>query len=98
MVQKPHEVLGLAVGASPEAIRARYLELIRRHTPEKDPSRFAEIRAAYDELRDPVRQIERMLFNLQSDDTVRGIENELMRRVLSARLGVDQLAALSEML
>lgn len=52
MSKDPYDVLGLAGDADDEAIRLRYLELVRLHPPEQQPDRFAEVRAAYDALKD----------------------------------------------
>lgn len=45
-------ILGLAPGATDEQVRQRYLELVRRHPPARDPERFREVAAAYEALRD----------------------------------------------
>jgi curved DNA-binding protein CbpA len=37
--------------ASDEEIRSRYLEQVKRHTPEKDPVRFQEITSAYEAIK-----------------------------------------------
>lgn len=63
----PFEVLGLGMGADEVAIRQRYLELVRQFPPEKEPQKFAEIRAAYDSVRDPVKSMERRLFDERID-------------------------------
>jgi len=44
-------VLGVTPEASDEEIRTRYLELVKRHTPEKDPVRFQEITSAYESIK-----------------------------------------------
>ena len=45
-------LLGVTPEASDEEIRARYLEQVKRHTPEKDPVRFQEITSAYEAIKD----------------------------------------------
>ena len=50
----PFVVLGLSTDASEEAIRARYLELVKQHPPEKDPQKFREIHAAYQGASNPL--------------------------------------------
>jgi curved DNA-binding protein CbpA len=45
-------LLGVTPEASDEEIRTRYLEQVKRHTPEKDPVRFQEITAAYEAIKD----------------------------------------------
>lgn len=62
----PYEILGIGRDADPEAIRRRYLELVRQYPPEREPQKFAEIRSAYDELRDPITNLQNRLFNLRA--------------------------------
>jgi hypothetical protein len=50
----PLAVLGLPRHASETDVRARYLELVREHPPERDPSRFQQIHAAYQAASDPL--------------------------------------------
>ncbi len=52
----PFAVLALDHSATSEQIRTRYLELVRAHPPDRDPDRFAEIRAAYDAASDPLQR------------------------------------------
>lgn len=44
-------ILGLDLNATDKEIRKRYLELIKRNTPEKDPDRFQEITSAYEQIK-----------------------------------------------
>ncbi len=44
--------LGLTPDAGDEEIRNRYLELVRKYTPEKHPKRFGEITASYEAIKD----------------------------------------------
>ena len=44
----PYEVLGIDDDADDEAIRRRYLELVKRFPPEHHPEKFAAVRAALD--------------------------------------------------
>jgi curved DNA-binding protein CbpA len=69
----PYEVLDLPRSADEVATRRRYLELVRQFPPDRDPSRFAEIRAAYDQLRDPVRRLESQIFEIDSGETLSAI-------------------------
>ena len=45
-------ILGVRPEATDEEIRARYIEQVKRYTPEKEPMRFREITAAYDAVKD----------------------------------------------
>ena len=92
----PFAVLGLAASASLDDVRRRYLELTRQFTPERDPERFAEIRAAYEKARDPYALWERRLFDLRSADTLPALADEVSRGALAARLPVPLLLSLAE--
>ena len=50
----PYAILGLPRGCDESDVRRRYLELVRQFPPDRAPERFAEIRGAYESLRDPV--------------------------------------------
>lgn len=52
--EDPFAVLGLPPGSDEASVRARYLELVKRHPPERDPVRFRAIHAAYQAARDPL--------------------------------------------
>ncbi len=54
--QEPLAVLGLDATSTNEQIRAKYLELVKQYPPERDPDRFAEIRAAYEMASNPVER------------------------------------------
>lgn len=100
MNDDPYELFGLPPGASEEAVRSRYLELVRQHPPERDPQRFAAIRSAYDELCSLDRRLEAKLFRSENTSTMHPVMtawNERLRRVrpTSAMLAklADRLAA-----
>jgi curved DNA-binding protein CbpA len=77
----PYEILDLPRSADEVATRRRYLELVRQFPPDRDPSRFAEIRAAYDQLRDPVRRLETQIFEIDSGETLAAIANDIRTRL-----------------
>jgi hypothetical protein len=89
----PYRVLNLAEGASDQQIRARYLELVRQYPPESAPDRFAEIRAAYDEISNPHEQIKRMLF-FPPKDSIDDIIHDLKSEGSERRVATDDLLAL----
>ncbi|MCP4692255.1 MAG: J domain-containing protein [Desulfobacterales bacterium] len=62
-----HLTLGLEIGASDQEIRKRYLELIKRHTPEKDPEQFRKITAAYEKIKTPRLRIHTKLFGAMDE-------------------------------
>lgn len=61
----PFAVLGVDASTSPEAIRKAYFALVRAHPPERDPERFKQIRAAYEQLRDPEQHLEATMLQLR---------------------------------
>jgi len=69
MISDPYRVLGVDSNADSQQIRVRYLALVREYPPEREPEKFAEIRAAYENLRDPVVGMEKRLFDLSTADT-----------------------------
>jgi curved DNA-binding protein CbpA len=94
----PFAVLELPPDADEETIRRRYLELVRQSPPDRDPSRFAAIRQAYDEVRDPDRRLAKLLLEVSSTDSIDAIADDLRAR-LRARLDllpIDDLLALAE--
>jgi len=90
----PYEQLGLSPSAGETEIRRRYLELVRQFPPDRAPERFAEIRAAYDALRDPVRRLEARIFEPQSPtDSLEMIGEELRGRLKAARFPISVLTS-----
>ena len=53
----PYEILGVTPQADEAEIRRRSLALVREFPPERAPERFAAIRVAYDEVRNPARRL-----------------------------------------
>jgi len=47
----PFTVLDIPEDGEDETIRRRYLALVRRHPPEREPDRFGEIRTAFEAIR-----------------------------------------------
>ena len=56
--------LGLAANASQAEIRRRYLDLVRRHPPSRDPARFGRIAAAYEALQDDRSRVRTAIFGI----------------------------------
>lgn len=49
-MRNDYQILGIEEGADEKEIKRAYFKLIRTYSPEKDPERFQEIRAAYERL------------------------------------------------
>lgn len=92
----PYKVLNVGPEASPDEIRQRYLTLVREFSPERDPQRFAQIREAYDQLRDPVASLERRLFNTTAIDTFDTLLAADRQRQGVRRLPTSLLLSLAE--
>ena len=92
----PYETLGLERGCSDAEIRRRYLELVRQHPPDREPDRFAIIREAYDQLRDPVKRLKAKLFPLKTTDSMDAIILDVQNRLRTARIPLETLLSLAE--
>jgi curved DNA-binding protein CbpA len=92
----PYKVLDLPRHADEAEIRRRYLELVRQFPPDRAPERFAAIRAAYDEVRDPARRLEALLFETDTSDSFDTIAADLRARLSRARIPWNVLLALAE--
>jgi curved DNA-binding protein CbpA len=92
----PYDVLGLGRGADEAEVRRRYLELVRQHPPDRAPERFAAIREAYEQLRDPAVRLEAQLFRVATSDSLEAIAADLRARLRDARLPLPALLALAE--
>lgn len=57
-MRKDYEILGIDENADEKVIKRAYFKLIRTYSPEKDPERFQEIRAAYERLMETGKQPE----------------------------------------
>jgi curved DNA-binding protein CbpA len=87
----PYEVLGLPPDADDEAIRHRYLELVRRFSPEHHPEKFAAVRAAYEQLKDVTTRLRHRLFEAGKKESVEAIVEDLVCRSQRRRLSLDSL-------
>lgn len=82
---EPFAVLGLPPDSDDETIRRRYLELVREHPPEHSPARFAEIRQAYESLKDMNTRLSLRLFNSKDQEKLEQIIEELECRTQPRR-------------
>jgi curved DNA-binding protein CbpA len=92
----PYLVLGLEPEAGDAEIRSRYLALVREFPPDRAPERFAEVRAAFDQLRDPLVRLERQLLAIETGDSFQALRADLEQRLKSTRIPVEALLALAE--
>src|SRR5258708_7506507 len=89
----PYQILGLAPDSDDEAIRRRYLELVRQYTPEHAPEKFAAVRAAYDELRDPHARLNNRLFQPGKAESIDALLEELQCGSPRRRVSLESMLA-----
>jgi curved DNA-binding protein CbpA len=89
----PYDTLGLPAHAHDDAIRRRYLELVREFPPERAPERFAAVRTAYERLRDRDTRLKHRLFEVGRRGTLDGLIEEVACRTPRRRLTLSQLLA-----
>src|SRR5438128_958516 len=87
----PYEVLGLPADCDDDAIRRRYLELVKQFSPEHHPEKFAAIRAAYESLRDLDTRLRYRLFEAGKKESVDAIIEELTCRSARRRVSLKTL-------
>lgn len=98
-MSEPFEVLGLGPDPSEEEVRRRYLDLVRQFPPDRSPQRFAEIRHAYDQLRDPVARLQQRIFLFRSAETSETLDpviSDIKRRLRGTRIPTQALLSLAE--
>ena len=87
----PFAVFALPPDADDEAIRSRYLQLVKENSPERRPEKFAEIRQAYDNLKDLDTRLRYRLFEAGKTESVDAIIEELACRTSRRRLSLKDL-------
>jgi curved DNA-binding protein CbpA len=90
----PYAVLGLPADSDDEAIRRRYLELVRQFSPERHPEKFAAVRQAYESLRDLNTRLRYRLFEAGKNESVEAIIEELACRSKRRRVPLKELLSL----
>jgi curved DNA-binding protein CbpA len=89
----PYQVLGLPADSDDEAIRRRYLELVRQFSPEHHPQQFAAVRAAYEQLRDLNTRLRYRLFEAGRRESIDAIIEEISCRKARPRVSLRALLA-----
>jgi DnaJ-class molecular chaperone len=87
----PYQVLGLPPDADDEQVRRRYLELIKKHSPERDAARFSQVRAAYEALRDRKARVEHRLFGPEQEDHLQDVVEQVQSLGARRRVSLQQL-------
>src|SRR5436190_18015491 len=92
----PYAVLGLPPESDDEAIRRRYLELVRQYTPEHHPEKFAGVRAAYERLRDLDARVRHRLFESGKRDGIEELIEEMACRMPRRRYSLQALLTMEK--
>jgi curved DNA-binding protein CbpA len=87
----PYEVLGLPADSNDDAIRRRYLELVRQFPPERSPEKFAAVRQAYESLRDLTTRLRYRVFEAGKMESVESLIQELACRSQRRRVSLVTL-------
>lgn len=90
----PFQVLGLSPESDDEAIRRRYLELVKQFPPGQHPEKFAAVRQAYDKLRDLPTRVRSRLFPSREADTIEKIIEEISCQSPRRRASLKSLLSL----
>jgi len=90
----PYAELDLPSDADDEAIRRRYLELVRKHPPDQNPEKFAKVRAAYDSRKDSHTRLQHKLFERDRQDSLDALIEELACRSPRRRVSLETLLQL----
>ena len=92
----PYQVLELPPDSNDESIRRRYLELVRRYSPERFPEKFAAIRSAYESLRDLDTRLQHRLFEAGTNETVDALIEEITCGTPRRRIPLQTLLAMTK--
>lgn len=92
----PYELLGVAADADDDAIRRRYLELVREFPPERNPEKFAAVRAAYEALKDIDIRLKRRFFERGKQDSLDVLIEEAACRRPRRRVTLEMLVQLAQ--
>ena len=90
-MQDAYDVLGLPDDSDDATIRRRYLELVRQFTPEHHPQKFAEVRAAYERLKDLNTRLRYRLFEAGRNESIDALIEEMTCRSPRRRVSLATL-------
>lgn len=87
----PYKLFNIAPESDDDAIRRRYLQLVKEFPPERDPLKFSEIRQAYDELKDLNTRLRNRVFHPGKNETVEAIIEDYACRTTRRRFSLKEL-------
>lgn len=76
----PWAVLGVRPGVTLDQIKTAYLDLVKKHSPESDPDRFALVRDAFALLRDNDKRTRLELEHLDTNPSLIAVLREAQTR------------------
>jgi curved DNA-binding protein CbpA len=88
-----YAILGLPPDSDDDAIRRRYLQLVKEFPPDRHPEKFAEIRRAYESLKDLDTRLQHRVFEAGKNESVDQIIKELACRMKRRRVSLKELFA-----
>lgn len=88
-----YAVLGLPTDSDDDAIRRRYLQLVKEFPPDHHPEKFAAIRQAYESLKDLDTRLQYQVFEAGKNESVDQIIKELACRMKRHRFSLKELFA-----
>ncbi len=91
----PYEVLGISPEDDDEAVRRRYLELVRQYPPERAPEKFAAVRQAYESLRDLNTRLRYRLFEAGQRESIEALVEEVTCRTTRRRVPLKTLLSVA---
>lgn len=88
-------ILDLPLDAMDEEIRKRYLDLVKKFTPEQYPEKFRRITSAYEKIKDRRSRVESKIFSAIRDVNYEETLRELagLVKFSKRRTGLKKLAS-----
>ena len=90
----PYDILGVTPEDGDETIRHRYLEAVRRFTPERCPDAFRRVRDAYERIKDADSRLAFLLFDPSQGESIEELLEEERCRKVPKRIGLATLLSL----
>ena len=69
-MKSPYTVLGVSETSNDHNIKQAYLEAVRNNSPDREPVKFREIRAAYESIATHKDRLRHELFDASKPDTI----------------------------